>query len=81
VPVCQFVPGSGEEQPTSTVCDDCHLPRSRSECPINAKGSGRSADALLRVRRRKGQLFQSALSRLIPSASSEASGSPAPLHD
>lgn len=70
MPVCQLVPGSGEGQPTSTVCDDCHMPRSQSERPINAKGSGRSADALMRVRRRKGQLCQSALSRLIPSASS-----------
>ena len=43
MPVCQFMSSLGEERPTSTVCDDGHMPRSRRERPINAKGFGRSA--------------------------------------
>ena len=51
-PVHQLVPGSGEGQHTSTVCDSRRLYWSWSRRPIKRSGSGNGAYVLLGVRRR-----------------------------
>jgi hypothetical protein len=52
-PMRQFVPGSGEGQHTSTVCDARRRCRSWSRRPIKRAGSGNRADGLIGVRRRR----------------------------
>jgi hypothetical protein len=52
-PMHQLVPGSGEGQHTSTVCDSRRLCRSWSRRPIKRSGSGNRAYVLIGVRRRR----------------------------
>jgi hypothetical protein len=77
----QLVPGSGEGQHTSMTRDHRRRAGSRSECPIN--GAGIRETGLHAHARSTTQCCshdESAVLRLIPQQSSEASGSPAPLH-
>jgi hypothetical protein len=67
--VRQLGPGSEEGQPTYITPDLRHA-GSRSECPINAQGSGMRAYVLVALSGAAYRLCQHIIPRLIPWASS-----------
>jgi hypothetical protein len=63
--VRQLGAGSEEGQPTYITPDLCHA-GSRSECPINAQGSGMRAYVLFALNGAADRLCQHIIPRLLP---------------